>query len=382
MKVQCGQCPAKYAVADERIQDKKVRIRCRRCNAAIVVDGKVSPPLVTSTPARRSARPLSSIPAPESASPASPDQDSRPSPRPVAHTIMGGLEAPVARQLVTEHVAQSQASAQLEHAWNDAPGSTLTGTGEPQPGMPEPDRGFTEPPLRDDAERWRVALTQQDLRWMTTEEITQAFRDGAVKSETFVFRAGMPTWITLLEVSEIAQALADAQLVSAPLEPPNLEESDSRPSSPPRRLSSLPPPRRPVRNRDAAAAASPDSPRADGEVASDSDESSPFALVSERANSAKKPVDAAAADAAPDDPAQEAAASATPLVPASADVLASSAAPNAPAAPVPPSPLEPVPAPAARTSRGGGLWLWLGLALLLAAAAAFFFGPRFGLRLP
>src|SRR5215510_4247509 len=108
MKVQCGQCPAKYAVADERLRDKKVRIHCRRCNASIVVDGKVNPPLVTSTPAHPSVRPLSSIPAPESepppSSPANPEPESRPSPRPMAHTMMGGLEAPVARQLVEEQL--------------------------------------------------------------------------------------------------------------------------------------------------------------------------------------------------------------------------------------------------------------------------------------
>ena len=110
MKVQCGQCPAKYAVADDRIRDKKVRIRCRRCNAAIVVDGKVEPPLVTSTPARPSARPLSSMP-PESAPPSRPESGSS-APRPVAHTIMGGLEAPVGRKLVQEHVAQVRSSPQ------------------------------------------------------------------------------------------------------------------------------------------------------------------------------------------------------------------------------------------------------------------------------
>src|SRR5688572_8200991 len=97
MKVQCGQCPAKYAVSDERIKDKKVRIHCKKCGAAIVVDGKVDPPLVTSTPARPSVRPANT--APELAPPPEREPESRPSPRPVAHTIMGGLEAPAAERL-------------------------------------------------------------------------------------------------------------------------------------------------------------------------------------------------------------------------------------------------------------------------------------------
>src|SRR5687767_6170812 len=102
MKVQCGQCPAKYAVSDDRIRDKKVRIHCKRCNAAIVVDGTTDPPLITSTPAKRSARPAANTVSntPTAPPPADTEPESRPgSPRPVAHTIMGGLEAPAAERL-------------------------------------------------------------------------------------------------------------------------------------------------------------------------------------------------------------------------------------------------------------------------------------------
>jgi predicted Zn finger-like uncharacterized protein len=409
MKVQCGQCPAKYAVADERVQDKKVRIRCRRCNAAIVVDGKVTPPLVTSTPAPRSARPLSSVPAPESVPPSSPEPDSRPSPRPVAHTIMGGLEAPMTRQLVADHVAQRSWSPLAE------PEPDADGAADPEwfplrPGMPEADRGFTEPPAHGDGERWRVALTQQDLRWMTTLEITQAFRDGAVKSETFVFRAGMPTWVTLLEVSEIAQALAATGLVSGPLRAPRApspdEENGSRPSEPPRRPSTLPPPRKATRQRSSPQATELGAgPVPDG--GSDADESLPFALVSERANGAKKVGGALASDASAEPmamldaslrelaaregaaraaAARESAAALTPLPSATSAEQTNGAA----AIPVPalvavpssvPSPLEPVPsAQLAEPKSGGGLLIGLLVVLLIAAAVVFYF--RFQLGLP
>jgi predicted Zn finger-like uncharacterized protein len=402
MKVQCGQCPAQYAVADERIRDKKVRIRCKRCNAAIVVDGKVTPPLVTSTPAPRSARPPSGMPAPESAPPSSPEPESRPSPRPVAHTIMGGLEAPVARQLVDEHVAQQGSSAPPSPARADADPWGW----QPRPGMPEPDRGLTEPPARGAADRWRVALTQQDLRWMTTQEITQAFRDGAVKSETFVFRAGMASWVTLLEVNEIADALAAAQLVSPPLRAPRVpsaeDEEGSRPASPAsRRISSLPPPRKSTRNRGGAV------PPAE-ELGSDSEESLPFALVSGRSNGAQKPAAVSALDSASSEPiaaldaslrelaaregaareeaaareaaARETAAAVAPAPTTTADVPERSASPAAAAAPAPaPSPLESVPAGTEQPKSGAGLWLWLFVVLLLAAAAVFYFRFRLGL---
>jgi len=398
MKVQCGQCPAKYAVADERVQDKKVRIRCRRCNAAIVVDGKVTPPLVTSTPARRSAGP-SSTPAPESAPPSSPEPEPQPSPRPVAHTIMGGLEAPVARQLVADHVAQRGWSPLPAPDPEDAQGADAEWF-PLRPGMPEADRGFTEPPARGDVERWRVALTQQDLRWMTTQEITQAFRDGAVKSETFVFRAGMPTWVTLLEVTEIAQALADAGFVSGPLQPPRVarvdEENGSRSSDPsPRRISSLPPPRRATRPHSSPGEAESEAGPVEG-AASDSDESLPFAL-SQRANGAGTSSGVSAVDASAEPMAvldaslrelaaregaeREAAAreSAAASEPAASAEKAAAPAPTVPSSV--PSPLEPVPsASLAQPKRAGGLWIGLLVVLLLAAAAVFYF--RFSLGLP
>jgi hypothetical protein len=278
--------------------------------------------------------------------------------------------------------------------------------------MPEPDRGFTEPPARGEADRWRVALTQQDLRWMTTQEITQAFRDGAVKSETFVFRAGMASWVTLLEVTEIAEALAAAQLVSR-LQPPRApsvgEDEGSPPSSPaPRRLSSLPPPRKSTRNPSASGADSNDA-AARREMASDSEESLPFALVSGRSNGAKRPHDASALDAATAEPiaeldaslrelaareaareeaaAREAAARESPgaVTPASPEATVApenDAAPEVPAAPAPaplPSPLEAV-STAVQPESGSRLWIWLLVVLLFAAAAVFYF--RFSLGLP
>jgi hypothetical protein len=309
----------------------------------------------------------------------------------MAHTMMGGLEAPVARHLVAEQL-QRQETLPLPTR-ND--GWTAF-----RPGMPGADRGFTEPPARGEGERWRVALTQQDLRWMSTEEIVDAFRDGAVKSETFVFRAGMPTWVTLLEVTEIAQALADAHLVSSPLRAPDAlqlaeEEEYALPAE--ARLSSLPPPRKANRAR---AAASPDAD-AVGESANDPEESLPFALVNERSNGSKKPDPfadesgdhpVAALDAAlkqleqRESGAREAAAYEAAKAPPALEPtvpLPAAVAPATTSAPVA-SPLEPAPAPVAEptSKRGGSVWIWVILTLLLAAAAAYFFGPRLGFKLP
>ncbi|HVU01175.1 MAG TPA: zinc-ribbon domain-containing protein [Polyangiaceae bacterium] len=46
MKLSCPACAAKYSIADEKVQDRLAKIRCRKCSATIIVDGKVSPPNV------------------------------------------------------------------------------------------------------------------------------------------------------------------------------------------------------------------------------------------------------------------------------------------------------------------------------------------------
>jgi predicted Zn finger-like uncharacterized protein len=46
VKISCPSCAAKYSIADEKVQDKLAKIRCRKCGTTIVIDGKVSPPSV------------------------------------------------------------------------------------------------------------------------------------------------------------------------------------------------------------------------------------------------------------------------------------------------------------------------------------------------
>src|SRR5438105_4820303 len=44
MNVACMACPAKYSVPDEKVRGKKVRITCKHCGTAIVVDGSALGP--------------------------------------------------------------------------------------------------------------------------------------------------------------------------------------------------------------------------------------------------------------------------------------------------------------------------------------------------
>lgn len=43
MKISCPSCSAKYSIADDKVQGRLAKIRCRKCGTSIVIDGNVSP---------------------------------------------------------------------------------------------------------------------------------------------------------------------------------------------------------------------------------------------------------------------------------------------------------------------------------------------------
>jgi predicted Zn finger-like uncharacterized protein len=43
VKISCPTCAAKYSVADEKIQSRLAKIRCRKCSSTIVIDGMTTP---------------------------------------------------------------------------------------------------------------------------------------------------------------------------------------------------------------------------------------------------------------------------------------------------------------------------------------------------
>jgi predicted Zn finger-like uncharacterized protein len=46
VKIACPSCAAKYSIADDKVQNRLAKIRCRKCGTTIVIDGKTSPPTV------------------------------------------------------------------------------------------------------------------------------------------------------------------------------------------------------------------------------------------------------------------------------------------------------------------------------------------------
>jgi len=46
VKISCPACSAKYSIGDDKVRERLAKIRCRKCGATIVIDGKVTPPHV------------------------------------------------------------------------------------------------------------------------------------------------------------------------------------------------------------------------------------------------------------------------------------------------------------------------------------------------
>jgi predicted Zn finger-like uncharacterized protein len=159
MNIACSNCPAKYAVPDDKVRGRKVRITCKRCGAGIVVDG-TKLVQATAEPSAASARARHS-------------------------TKVGGLEAP------GDSSRMPQAAA--------APAAPAEG------------------------ELWTVAVTDDDQREMTLAQIVDAYAAGTIDAETFIWREGMDDWLTPYEIPVIETILRQRGLAprtSTPPEPP------------------------------------------------------------------------------------------------------------------------------------------------------------------
>ena len=57
-------------------------------------------------------------------------------------------------------------------------------------------------------DEWTVSVTDEDQRTMTTQQVVQAYADGTIATDTFVWKDGMADWLPLAEVPELATQLA------------------------------------------------------------------------------------------------------------------------------------------------------------------------------
>lgn len=144
MKISCPTCAAKYSVADEKIQSRLAKIRCRKCSSTIVIDGMTTP----------------------------------------ASVYIGDSSSPAA---------------------GAAPQDAAEGLGA-RPSFASPAAGVSEP-VGPAADEYAVDIADNDQRNMTIHQIVGAYNEGLISADTYIWKEGMADWQTLAEVKAVADAL-------------------------------------------------------------------------------------------------------------------------------------------------------------------------------
>jgi len=150
MNVSCTSCSAKYAVPDEKVRGKKVKITCKHCGTGIIVDGTKVEAFGSTAPAAASLPPVSSQP--------------EPVPAPAA--------APAASSLAAPPVKAAKAAT--------APPTTL---------------------------RWDIAYPDDRQETLDTSELVEKYAQGALDDDAFVWREGMTDWAAAFDIKELEAAL-------------------------------------------------------------------------------------------------------------------------------------------------------------------------------
>jgi predicted Zn finger-like uncharacterized protein len=157
VKISCPTCAAKYSVADEKIQSRLAKIRCRKCSSTIVIDGMTTP----------------------------------------ASVYIGDSGAP-------------GASASQDPGANDGLAARPSGAGFSNPAPVPSD------PVGPAADEYAVDIADNDQRNMTIHQIVGAYNEGLISADTYIWKEGMADWQTLAEVKAVADALHAAAARPAP----------------------------------------------------------------------------------------------------------------------------------------------------------------------
>ena len=164
MNVSCTSCSAKYALPDEKVRGKKVKITCKHCGTGIIVDGTKLDG-------------ASEAPA-------------------------GGSAAPTA---MAAPVAMPEAPA-------------------PAPAAARP--AAAVPKLADAAEpSFDIAYADDRQETLRLSEIVDKYAAGTLDDEAFLWREGMSDWKAPFDIPEIAGALGARGLKQKPAAPPASDET-------------------------------------------------------------------------------------------------------------------------------------------------------------
>ncbi len=172
MNVSCTSCSAKYAVPDEKVRGKKVKITCKHCGTGIIVDG-TKPGAMSVAPAAPAAPAAAGAPRP-AATPAVPVAAPSPAATPAAAA-----------------------------------------------------------PAIDQEPRWDVAYPDDRQETLSASEIAEKYAQGSLDDDAFLWRDGMADWAAPFDIPELAAVLSargltrSVAVAAAAATPPLLEEDEA-----------------------------------------------------------------------------------------------------------------------------------------------------------
>jgi predicted Zn finger-like uncharacterized protein len=203
MKFLCGNCKAKYQIADEKVSGKTLRMKCRRCGHDILIDGHNMPassPPAASASTRRSGP--ASVPVPTRGG-------SVPEPALPPRTLPAALPRPAP--------ARSK------------PPSALGSEFRRHIAAPP------EVPQRAPYDLWHVAIKDVPVGPMTRAELGRKIETGAVSAESLCWREGMDDWRPLGDLPELSQLLRRGLESSRSGRPPSRQRLPPVPAAQPPR---------------------------------------------------------------------------------------------------------------------------------------------------
>jgi predicted Zn finger-like uncharacterized protein len=171
VKISCPTCAAKYSVADEKIQSRLAKIRCRKCSSTIVIDGMTTP----------------------------------------ANVYIGDPSSPLA-----SGPPPAQETPAAEGAARAGGAAAGAGLSNPAP--------LASEPVGPAADEYAVDIADNDQRNMTIHQIVGAYNEGLISADTYIWKEGMADWQTLAEVKAVADALHAA---ARPVAPAAVRRADS-----------------------------------------------------------------------------------------------------------------------------------------------------------
>jgi predicted Zn finger-like uncharacterized protein len=214
MKFACEKCAAKYSIADDKVQGKLLRIRCKKCGN--IIELKQREPAAPEHTASRSSS----------------------APRPATHGVKTGSHSLPDQNFLDE---------ELERAFGNVVGDPSAGAMGPpsEPDVPvDSDRtvlfdyskGFIEGARAGDAPvgnagapysagrvampvaeptpapapapvEWYLAVDGQQTGPLSLAEMTERLRSGTVPETSFAWRDGMPDWLKIVDLPELRALL-------------------------------------------------------------------------------------------------------------------------------------------------------------------------------